>query len=78
MTDIESPCNKVCVVDPLSALFNPNLWHEEVHMYLAGLIVASALVASVYSVAWLRGRRDAYHRAGPGAAPRWSSPGRSW
>ena len=55
---------EVTDVQPLEALFNPNLWHEEVHMYLAGLIVASALVASVYAVAWLRGRRDAYHRAG--------------
>ena len=55
---------EVTDVQPIEALFNPNLWHEEVHMYLAGLIVASALVASVYSVAWLRGRRDAYHRAG--------------
>jgi cytochrome d ubiquinol oxidase subunit I len=33
-------------------------------MYLAGFIVASALVAGVYAVAWLRGRRDHYHRAG--------------
>jgi cytochrome d ubiquinol oxidase subunit I len=55
---------EVTDVDPLSALFNPNLWHEEVHMYLAGFIVASALVAAVYAVAWLRGRRDRYHRAG--------------
>ena len=55
---------EVTDVRPLEALFNPNLWHEEVHMYMAGLIVASALVASVYAVAWLRGRRDAYHRAG--------------
>jgi cytochrome d ubiquinol oxidase subunit I len=51
-------------VHPLSALFNPNLWHEEVHMYLAGFIVSSALVAGVYAVAWLRGRQDRYHRAG--------------
>ncbi len=51
-------------VRPFEALFNANLWHEEVHMYLAGLIVASALVAAVYAVAWLRGRRDRYHRAG--------------
>jgi cytochrome bd ubiquinol oxidase subunit I len=55
---------EVTDVDPLSALFNPNLWHEEVHMYMAGFIVASALVAGVYAVAWLRGRRDHYHRAG--------------
>jgi cytochrome bd ubiquinol oxidase subunit I len=55
---------EVTEVHPLSALFNANLWHEEVHMYLAGFIVASALVAGVYAVAWLRGRRDRYHRAG--------------
>ncbi len=51
-------------VHPLAALFNPNLWHEEVHMYLAGFIVAGALVAGVYAVAWLRGQARRYHRAG--------------
>jgi cytochrome bd ubiquinol oxidase subunit I len=51
-------------VRPLAALFNGHLWHEEVHMYMAGFIVASALVAMVYATAWLRGRRDAYHRVG--------------
>jgi cytochrome bd ubiquinol oxidase subunit I len=55
---------EVTDVRPLEALFNPHLWHEEVHMYLAGFIVASSLVAAVYAAAWLRGRRDAYHRAG--------------
>ena len=50
-------------VHPFSALFNPNIWHEEVHMYMAGFIVASALVAGVYATAWLKGRRDHYHRA---------------
>jgi cytochrome bd ubiquinol oxidase subunit I len=55
---------EVTDVRPFEAIFNPNAWHEEVHMYLAGLIVASALVASVYAVAWLKGRRDHYHRAG--------------
>jgi cytochrome bd ubiquinol oxidase subunit I len=55
---------EVTDVHPLSAMLNPNLWHEEVHMYLAGFIVASALVAGVYAVAWLKGRRDHYHRAG--------------
>jgi cytochrome bd ubiquinol oxidase subunit I len=58
------PDGEVVDVRPFEALFNPHLWHEEVHMYLAGFIVASALVAGVYAVAWLRGRRDAYHRAG--------------
>jgi cytochrome d ubiquinol oxidase subunit I len=55
---------EVTDVRPLEALFNSHLWHEAVHMYLAGFIVASSLVASVYAAAWLRGRRDAYHRAG--------------
>jgi cytochrome d ubiquinol oxidase subunit I len=55
---------EVTDVRPFEAFFNPNLWHQEVHMYLAGFIVASALVAGVYAMAWLRGRRDRYHRAG--------------
>jgi cytochrome d ubiquinol oxidase subunit I len=55
---------EVTDVRPLEALFNPHVWHEEVHMYLAGFIVASSLVAAVYAAAWLRGRRDGYHRAG--------------
>jgi cytochrome bd ubiquinol oxidase subunit I len=59
-----STSGEVSDVHPLSALFNANLWHEEVHMYLAGFIVASALVAGVYAAAWLRGKRDHYHRAG--------------
>jgi len=52
------------VVDPapLDAFFNANMWHEEVHMYLAGYIVAGFIVAGVYAWAWLRGRRDRYHR----------------
>jgi cytochrome d ubiquinol oxidase subunit I len=52
------------VVDPnpWDALFNNHLWHELVHMYLAGYIVAGFIVAGVYATAWLRGRRDRYHR----------------
>jgi cytochrome d ubiquinol oxidase subunit I len=55
---------QVTNVHPWAALFGPHLWFEEVHMYMAGFIVASALVAGVYATAWLRGRRDRYHRAG--------------
>jgi cytochrome bd ubiquinol oxidase subunit I len=52
------------VVDPrpFAALFGGNLWHELVHMYLAGYLVAGFAVAGVYARAWLRGRRDHYHR----------------
>ena len=51
-------------VRPLEALFNDNLWHELVHMYLAGFIVAGFLVAAVYAHSWLRGRRERHHRVG--------------
>ncbi|MGH2948321.1 MAG: cytochrome ubiquinol oxidase subunit I [Solirubrobacteraceae bacterium] len=49
---------------PWEALLNDHLWHELVHMYLAGYIVAGFIVAGVYASARLRGRRDAYHRTG--------------
>ena len=47
---------------PFDALFNQNMWHEIIHMYLAGYIVCGFIVAGVYAFAWLRGRRDHYHR----------------
>jgi len=49
---------------PWDALLNDNLWHELVHMYLAGYLVAGFIVAGIYASAWLKGRRDRYHRAG--------------
>ena len=50
-------------IEPWSALFgNGYFWHEFVHMYLAAFIVAGFVTASVYAVAWLRGRRDRYVR----------------
>jgi cytochrome d ubiquinol oxidase subunit I len=43
-------------VHPLSALFgNTYLWHELLHMYLAGYIVTGFLMAAAYSVGRLRG-----------------------
>ncbi len=53
---------EVVDVKPLEALFNPNMWHEFVHMYLAGIIVAGFLVAAVYAAGWLRGNRERRHR----------------
>jgi cytochrome d ubiquinol oxidase subunit I len=55
---------EVVDVEPLTALFNSNLWHELAHMYLAGFLVAGFMVASVYAYGWLRGRRDRRHRIG--------------
>jgi cytochrome d ubiquinol oxidase subunit I len=46
-----------------SALFgNSYLWHEWVHMYFAGFIVAGFLIASFYAWGYLRGRRGRYQR----------------
>jgi cytochrome d ubiquinol oxidase subunit I len=54
---------RVSDVRPLEALFgNDFLWHELIHMYLAGYIVAGFLTASVYAWGWLRGRRGRYER----------------
>jgi cytochrome d ubiquinol oxidase subunit I len=50
-------------VEPMTALFaNSYFWHEMIHMYLAAFLVAGFVTASVYAVAWLRGRRDRYVR----------------
>jgi cytochrome bd ubiquinol oxidase subunit I len=50
-------------IHPFEALFqNDYFWHELVHMYLAGFIVAAFVTASVYAFGWLRGRRGRYER----------------
>jgi cytochrome d ubiquinol oxidase subunit I len=50
-------------VHPFDALFaNSYFWHELVHMYLAGFIVAGFVTASAYAWLWLRGSRDRYVR----------------
>jgi cytochrome bd ubiquinol oxidase subunit I len=54
---------KATDVHPLAALFgNSYLWHELVHMYLAGYIVVGFLVAGVYAFGRLRGRWGRYER----------------
>jgi cytochrome d ubiquinol oxidase subunit I len=55
---------KVTDVDPLKVIFNPAVPYEVPHMILAAYIVTGFLVASVYAVGMLRGRRDRYHRLG--------------
>jgi cytochrome bd ubiquinol oxidase subunit I len=54
---------KVADVDPLSALFgNSYLWHELIHMYVAGYIVSGFIVAGCYAYGRLRGRWGRYER----------------
>jgi cytochrome d ubiquinol oxidase subunit I len=50
-------------IHPFRALFaNSYLWHELVHMYLAGYIVTGFVVAGAYAIARLRGRWSRYER----------------
>src|SRR5436309_1068352 len=54
---------EVVDVHPFAALFgNSYFWHELVHMYLAGYIVAGFLVAAVYAFGRLRGNWGRYER----------------
>jgi cytochrome d ubiquinol oxidase subunit I len=54
---------KAVDVHPFAALFeNSYFWHELVHMYLAGYIVAGFVTASAYAWALLRGRNTRYNR----------------
>jgi cytochrome d ubiquinol oxidase subunit I len=50
--------------DPWAALTNRAMPVQTTHMILAALMVAGFGVAAVYAAAWLRGRRDRYHRLG--------------
>jgi cytochrome d ubiquinol oxidase subunit I len=54
---------KVVDVSPFHALFaNSYLWHELIHMYIAGYIVTGFIVAGVYAFARLRGQWGRYQR----------------
>jgi cytochrome d ubiquinol oxidase subunit I len=55
---------KVVDTDPLKVLFNPATGYEVPHMILAAYMVTGFLVASIYAVGMLKGRRDRLHRLG--------------
>jgi cytochrome d ubiquinol oxidase subunit I len=55
---------KVVETEPFKVLFNPAWSYEVPHMILAAYMVAGFLVASIYAVGMLRGRRDRLHRLG--------------
>src|SRR4029079_6199164 len=64
---------KVTSTDPWAVIFNKAMPYETAHMLVAAYLVGGFLIASVYAVGLLRGRRDSYHRLGfiipsPGAA----------
>jgi cytochrome d ubiquinol oxidase subunit I len=51
-------------VSPLDAFFNGAVGYEAPHLILAAYLVTGYLVASIYAVGMLRGRRDRHHRLG--------------
>jgi cytochrome bd ubiquinol oxidase subunit I len=54
---------RVTHVDPFEALFaNSYLWHELIHMYIAGYIVSGFILAGCYAFSRLRGRWGRYER----------------
>jgi len=55
---------KITRVDPIAVYFNASTPYETAHMVLAAYMVVGFLVAGVYAVGQLRGRRDRYHRLG--------------
>jgi cytochrome d ubiquinol oxidase subunit I len=54
----------VVEVDPWGVIFNDAMPLMAAHMVIAAYVVGGFLIASVYAVAMLRGRRDRYHRLG--------------
>src|SRR3954462_2080805 len=54
----------VVTVDPIKVIFNDAMPLQAAHMLVAAYLVGGFLIASVYAVGMLRGRRDRYHRLG--------------
>jgi cytochrome d ubiquinol oxidase subunit I len=55
---------RITSVNPWAVIFNPATPYEAPHMVLAAYMVCGFVVAGVYAVGLLRGRRDRYHRLG--------------
>jgi cytochrome d ubiquinol oxidase subunit I len=65
-TGIREVNGKVVSAEPLAPLTGPAAAPESLHMLLAALMCTGGVVASIYAIGMLRGRRDAYHRRGLG------------
>src|SRR3954468_14712091 len=61
---IDLRAGRVVGVHPLAVIFNRAFWYEALHMFLAAYMVAGFVIAGVYAVGRLRGRRDRYTRLG--------------
>ncbi|MBX6389189.1 MAG: cytochrome ubiquinol oxidase subunit I [Frankia sp.] len=63
-TGITEVDGKVVAAEPLAPLLSPGTPAQVVHMLLAALMCTGGVVAAVYAVGMLRGRRDRYHQLG--------------
>lgn len=55
---------QVTDIDPLAAMFNPAVWLQWLHMWLAAYMVVGFVTAAVYAVGLHRGRVDRLHQVG--------------
>jgi cytochrome d ubiquinol oxidase subunit I len=55
---------RIIDVDPIRAMLNPATPAMTTHMLVAAYMATGLAVAAVYAAGMLKGRRDAYHRAG--------------
>lgn len=55
---------RVTDVNPWAAMFNPGVWLQFAHMWVATFMVVGFSAAAVYAVGLLRGRDDRHHRLG--------------
>lgn len=55
---------EVTDVDPWGAMFNPGVWAQFAHMWVATVMVVGFCTAAVYATGLLRGRDDPHHRLG--------------
>lgn len=63
-TRVREVGGEVVSAEPLGPFLSPSAPHQIVHMLLAAMMCTGGVVAGVYAVGMLRGRRDAYHRRG--------------
>ncbi len=62
-TGFEEINGVITSIAPWKAIFgNTTIWIEFLHMLLAAYMVAGFVTAAIYAGAWLRGKRDRYHR----------------
>jgi cytochrome d ubiquinol oxidase subunit I len=55
---------QVTDVNPWAAMFNDLSWLQFAHMWVGAYMVVGFVVAAVYAMGMLRGRRDRHHRLG--------------